>query len=720
MSELEETVREEKPEEDEIKEETRGEETGGEISFQEDDDNGEDYLVRQRKRKRKRLIIGGAVLAAAVIAVGAGIISHSLKGGDEENDVYVDEPAQRRTVSNTITGSSYIEPNDSYNVISMHSGDITSDYISEGDKVKKGDKLYQFDDEDARNQLTSAKNNLTKAQQQYADAVKAKSQTLSSNSAQTASAQNAVERALNSLNDADSALQDRYIVPDISGKVSAVYAENGSDVQNGAQIADIYDDSVMKLRLPFNEFDAENVYEGAAAEVSVAGAGETIWGTVTETASASTASDAHTMVVYATIEVANPGALTASDVGSAVVNGAACADTASFEYAESRTITAKAAGTLTGFDISEGDAVYAGERLGYIDSDQLETAYDNARLSYDDAVLSLQRQVINNDTYSQDSNIKNAQLSLDDARLQVQNAQDAVDDFVVEAPIDGTVVTKNAKSGDTVDSANGGNTDPLCVIYDLSSVKLSIDVDETEVALVKVGQTASVTADAVDGRFEGKVVKVPVDGVNENGVTTYTIDIQIDDYGDLLPGMNVDAEIIVEEAVNAVTVPVSSVNRGNIVFVKDTGEPHINDVTDMLSGGDGDEKASAPESTRSAGAPSDGMRESSRHGAAGGGAPVHSAGPSGAASEASETSETSEDLPVNIEGYRAIKVETGINDSDYIEIKSGINEGDVVRAVNAFALNDDVLSDDMEDAFSQMGGGMGGPGGGMGGPGGGR
>lgn len=103
----------------------------------------------------------------------------------------------------------------------------------------------------------------------------------------------------------------------------------------------------------------------------------------------------------------------------------------------------------------------------------------NAQLSYNDAVLALEKQVLQNDTFSQDSSIKNAQLALDDAELGIEKAQDAVDDYVVEAPIEGTVVKKNSKAGDTIDSSNA--TDPLCVIYDLSSVKFSIDVDETEI-----------------------------------------------------------------------------------------------------------------------------------------------------------------------------------------------------------------------------------------------
>ena len=682
-----------------------------------DDIGGDDYIVRQKKRRKRRIVIGGAVLALIILFAGCSIIKHAVNSSSDK-DMYTDTAVERRTILNTITGSSYIEPNDSYNVISMHSGDITADYINEGATVKKGDKLYQFDDEDARNQLTSARNSLTRAQQQYADAVKARSQTIASNNTQTKSARNSVNRALNSLNDAKKALDDRYVTSDIYGKVSAVYVKTGDDVQNGMKIADVYDDSYMKIRLPFNEFDAGNVRTGADAEVSIAGTGETIWGTVTEVSSGATASKAHTMVVYATIEVANPGALTASDVGSAVVNGVACADTANFEYIDTVTITATASGKLRSLDISVGDAVYSGETVAYINSDQLETSYDNARLSYDDAILALERQVLSNDTYSQDSNIKNAQLSLEDARLQVKNAQKTVDDFLVEAPIDGTVVTKNAKAGDTLDMSNN-NAEPLCVIYDLSCVKFSIDVDETEIALVKVGQKATITADAVDGEFEGTVIKVPVDGVNQNGVTTYTIDIQINDYGDLLPGMNIDAEIVVEEAENVLTIPVNSVNRGNIVFVKDDGKKRVNDVTDKLSGGGENKDGKSGDKT-------DKATDKKSKG-------ENTPAPKNSSAPRSSEKDLTANLPRNIEvpeGYRAIVVETGINDTDYIEIKSGLSEGDMVRTLNTQLSTDMAFNpEDMMKMRNMQGGGMnggmpngaggsggsGGPGGNMGG-----
>lgn len=50
-----------------------------------------------------------------------------------------------------------------------------------------------------------------------------------------------------------------------------------------------------------------------------------------------------------------------------------------------------------------------------------------------------------------------------------------------------------------------------------------------------------------------------------------------------------------------------------------------------------------------------------------------------------EISVTKESVPTNIDvpdGYRAIQVETGINDTDYIEIKSGLTEKDQVRTLD--------------------------------------
>ena len=651
--------------------------------FSDDDDNSDEEKKPKKKfigydKQNKKFFIGKfkigkkLLIIILVIAILAGICSGLIiksKNNSAVKVMYTDSPVERRTITNTITGSSSIEPNDSYKVTTIKSGDITSDYFKEGDIVKKGDKLYQFEDNDAQNSLSTAKNALAKAQQAYVDAVKQKAQTVSSNNIGTKSSQNAVTKALNSLNDTKN---NQYIQSNSAGKVKELSVKEGDHINAGAAVATLYDDSYMKLRIPFNEVDAESIQTGAAATVSVIGSGDTIYGTVKEKSSSAVSTDAHAKVVYVTVEVTNPGALTTNDYGSAEINGVACANTAQFEYVSEGTITSTASGTLENLNIAVGDYVYSGQKVGYVKYDNQNSTMSNAQLSYNDAVLALEKQVLQNDTFSQDSSIKNAQLALDDAELGIEKAQDAVDDYVVEAPIEGTVVKKNSKAGDTIDSSNA--TDPLCVIYDLSSVKISIDVDETEIALIKTGQKATVTADAVEGEFEGVVTKVPVDGVNENGVTTYTIEIQIENYGDLLPGMNVDAEIVVEEADNVIAVPVNSVNRGNIVFVKDDGTTHENDVTDIIKGNK--DKSGKTDDKKKADDKYDKPQSS--------GMPVVSVDtPNGDKSD--EISVTKESVPTNIDvpdGYRAIQVETGINDTDYIEIKSGLTEKDQVRTLD--------------------------------------
>ena len=680
--------------------------------FSDDDDNSDEEKKPKKKfigydKQNKKFFIGKfkigkkLLIIILVIAILAGICSGLIiksKNNSAVKVMYTDSPVERRTITNTITGSSAIEPNDSYNVTTIKSGDITSDTFKEGDVVKKGDKLYQFEDSDAQNSLSTAKNALAKAQQAYVDAVKQKAQTVSSNNIGTKSAQNAVTKALNSLNDTKN---NQYIQSNSAGKVKELSVKEGDHINAGAAVATLYDDSYMKLRIPFNEVDAESIQTGAAATVSVIGSGDTIYGTVKEKSSSAVSTDAHAKVVYVTVEVTNPGALTTNDYGSAEINGVACANTAQFEYVSEGTITSTASGTLENLNIAVGDSVYSGQKVGYVKYDNQNSTMSNAQLSYNDAVLALEKQVLQNDTFSQDSSIKNAQLALDDAELGIEKAQDAVDDYVVEAPIEGTVVKKNSKAGDTIDSSNA--TDPLCVIYDLSSVKFSIDVDETEIALVKTGQKATVTADAVEGEFEGVVTKVPVDGVNENGVTTYTIEIQIENYGDLLPGMNVDAEIVVEEADNVIAVPVNSVNRGNIVFVKDDGTTHENDVTDIIkgnkdkSGKTDDNKDDKPQSS---------------------GIPVVSGDtPNGDKSD--KNSAAKESVPTNIDvpdGYRAIQVETGINDTDYIEIKSGLTEKDRVRTLDteSSSANASFGVQNAQEMYVVPNGNMGGmPGGGM-------
>ena len=106
------------------------------------------------------------------------------------------------------------------------------------------------------------------------------------------------------------------------------------------------------------------------------------------------------------------------------------------------------------------------------------------------------------------------------------------------------------------------------MIYDLSHLKMEMNVSELDIGKVKVGQSVEITCSAVPGKtFTGVVDRVSINGTTTDGFTNYPVTIVLQDYGDLKPGMNVSASIIGETVEDAVSVPVGAVSRGNTVQV---------------------------------------------------------------------------------------------------------------------------------------------------------
>ncbi len=639
------------------------------VSNDEDDDNGgkrsgklKFFFKKLKKPSKKTVVL--LILAAIVLVIAVMFIVRKASTPGEDEVQYNTATVERRSITRTVGGSSVVEANDTYEISALVTGEILADYFEEGDLVQQDQLLYTIDSEDAQNSVESAQNSLTQAQQQYADAVRQKANTIETNSLNEESQRNSIvnavnslESALRSLNEAQENYDNLTITANRSGTVSEVLVNDGDSVNDGTQLAKVYDASRLKVQIPFNEADAANINAGDTAELTIASSGDKINGTVERVGTSTEATSAHAIVRYVTIVVDNPGGLTTSDSASAVINGAACNNLGTFEYYSEGYLTAKSSGQIGDLYLEVNDVITEGQVIGYITSDtvanSLESAKDqveSAELSRDDAYRQLEQLVIQNDTYSLDSNIQSAQISLDNARLQLEQAEKNLEDYEIKAPIEGTIITKNSKAGDKLENNSNSSGEAMAVIYDMSTLKVQLSVDETDVQDIAVGQEVMITADAVEGTFTGSVTKVGVNGTSTNGVTTYPVDIVIEDYGSLLPGMNVDCVIMVDSAEDVLAVPVEAVQRGNIVYVQ--GEKT-------------DENDRAPE------------------------------------------------------GYYSVDVETGVTDAQYIEIKSGLNEGDTVAG--AIAASGNEAQGSIDESTMQMQGGMGGGmsggpgGGGMGG-----
>jgi HlyD family secretion protein len=161
--------------------------------------------------------------------------------------------------------------------------------------------------------------------------------------------------------------------------------------------------------------------------------------------------------------------------------------------------------------------------------------------------------------------VRNASLAVENAKLNLRSAQDALDSYQIKAPISGTVTQEEVGMGDTI--AQLGSL--MVVISDLSALTFDMAIDELDIPDVAVGQTVQITVDALSSRtFTGTVDKININGVSANGVTSYPVTVLVDDPDPaLLPGMNVSAEVIVESADHVLAIPMTAVSRGNVVKV---------------------------------------------------------------------------------------------------------------------------------------------------------
>ena len=347
----------------------------------------------------------------------------------------------------------------------------------------------------------------------------------------------------------DKTVDRQYVRAEVAGVVSTLKVAKGDEVTSGQEVAVIRDSSKMVLQLEFPAADAATFSVGQSAEVTLDGTFEMLTGTVTAVTGTDALSTGNLLTRTVTIAVRNAGGLTTAQAATATINGVNCIAAKCFEYQAERTLTALAAGTVTAINVPEGGAV-----------------------NKDDIVLQISGEDLTEAIQSAAETLRSAELNMD-------NLQEAMNNYTVTSPISGTIIEKNAKAGDAL--ATGAD---LCTIYDLSYLVMVINVDELQVSDVSVGQSVQVTADAVpDKTYTGTVTRVSMKGTSSGGTTTYPVTVRIDETEGLRPGMNANAEIVTAEAGNALAVPNAAIVRGGYVLVTKDSPSAANADPDMTA-----------------------------------------------------------------------------------------------------------------------------------------
>ena len=620
-----------------------------------------DKKRKKRKGKSGRIVIV-LIVVLAVLLGGFFLYKKKTTSQKRQGDQSVSTATVKRTdISSELTASSALSPKDTYEVTSLVEGEVIEANFEEGDVVEKGQVLYRIDASSMDSDLSSAETSLQRAKE----------------SAQTAQSDYAEETARIAGNTYRSTA---------SGYIKTLYIKEGDKVNNGTKIADLYDDSVMKITVPFLSGEAAEINVGDEAAVILEDTGEQISGTVTVVSSMEETLSGGRLVKNVTVEVSNPGGLTTDTAASVKVDGFVCSAEGTFAAKTETTLSVEISGNksleIENLLIHEGSYVEKNSELFQVTA---KTAEEYLK-EFKDAVESA------------DDNLENAENKL-------SNTQDSVDDYTITAPISGTVITKNVKVGDKISKSSSGTT-TMAVIYDLSTMTLEMSVDELDVSSIKVGQSVEITADAVEGEtFTGTVTNVSLQSSYSNGVTNYPVTVTLDDTGSLLPGMNVDAKIILDSSENALVIPASALMRGNRVYVKKSSDSTEN--ADTQRNGSSDNAGDADSERKNHGDGTQNADSADRQPDAGAEASGSSKG-SGTDNSSSKSTGSGKSGSSNVpDGFEAVQVTTGIINDDYVEILSGLSEGDEVY------ISSDSGSSTQTNQM-QMGG-MGGPGGDMGG-----
>ncbi len=673
--------------------------------------------IRKKKKIKKIIIISVTVILIFVFLILSGIAGSMLTmlnldgfvnkiglGGlfrlksatiDSQLTTYT---VTTRSITQILTSSGTIEPNDQYTINALVSGEIINDYFDEGDTVIEDQLLFEIDSDNLNSNVTRAENSLKNANK--------------------------------ALNNALEDMENLDVESEFSGTVKKLYVEVGDEINANTLIADIADNDTMCIDIPFMEIDCGDISIGDKATITF-NTYEELEGTVKEIGAVSRVNNLGVKVRDITIKVKNSGSITTTTKAYAKIGEAYCTSDATFYNNDEGQIFSKVSGEVKKIYYDEGDRINDGNIIIKLESEDLEDQIEKLR----DSVI--------------------------EAENALEDANDAYDNYNIQAPITGKVISKNYKAGDTVSNGQG-NSNTLAVIYDMSALKFSMSIDELDIDKLDKGQDVIITCDSREGEeYHGTITNISIQGTTTSGTTVYPVEVTIQNaenidkrtvsedgtvnkvymtgmtatektyklessekskdsviykYSDgiiitvakdgtvfdgkkilksylngsytqgssfytfskdmstltlevqndkrmLRPGMNIDAEIIIEYRENIIAVPLDAVGRGNVVKV--------------IS-----ENPDSQEATPENDLPQDNLNRNNKN--------------IGYGKADADTK------------YEEVRVTVGISDDDYVEITSGLEIGDVVIVESNLAPDSWNLPFGM---MGDMGGGM--PGGGM-------
>ena len=575
---------------------------------------------KKKKRGKAGKIVRRVVKTVVVLAVVAGAGLFGLKAyiqkqaENSDSETYSRALVTRGAMEETVYGTGTTSARNQTNVLAGADGTLTDLRVSVGDEVKAGDKLAVLPNADLDDEITDLEFDLWELD--------------------------------DTIQDTGTGSKVTTVEAPAAGRVMAIYANVGDDAlavfrREGA-LAIISTDGRMKVEL--SDVDA-SVGVALNDKLTVTGEDFTAEGTVVDLTRQGTS---------LTLTIQDDTLPMGETVTVATADGVVLG-TGTLEVNKPMAVSSYG-GTIESVRTEVGKTVKRADTLFKLTDSPITLTLENLRL---------QRE--------------SANKSLEEAKEKREN-------LIVIAPCDGTIATLNVSEGDEI-------TDGTLIgsILEGEDMNLTIAVDELDVVEVAVGQKVKITVDALsDAEMDGEVYKIAPVGSNSGGVTTYDVELTFDAAGSgVRSGMNATGEITVASADDTLYVPVEAlmtIGNDTYLMVEDgngqtAAMPNFAAMPDNADFSGMTPPDGTPGDAPDSGDSTDG--ETTQRRGRGDLAAQQTEQESGNAfTKAVAAVKTWLYEGVSTDSQQVsgslVKVETGMQNDDYVEILSGVSEGDVV------------------------------------------
>ncbi len=245
-------------------------------------------------------------------------------------------------------------------------------------------------------------------------------------------------------------------------------------------------------------------------------------------------------------------------------------------------ISAYVPAKITKLPVEEGNVVEKGQLLVQLDDTEYRAAVNrskaelaSARASMEQAQLVFNRQKeLFGKKLSSEEQYDMARTELDLARARRQQAAASLDQTrynlsktTMASPMDGIVTSLNAEVGEIVMIGTMNNPGTVIMtVSDMSEIETEVEVDETDIAQVKLGQETEISIDAYpDTTFRGRVTEIGhaarISGLGtQDQVTNFLVKVMLlDDVATIRPGMSASVDITTDSRTDVLSVPIQAV-----------------------------------------------------------------------------------------------------------------------------------------------------------------